>query len=127
MIDLTISFCPLNTSLHILSLQFIQVHRGQTYQESNLTILSTPFYETRQARQARHFMKHAKHANFLKHAKHANLWSTPIFWSTSFYEAREFFEARQARKHVKHSKHGKHASTPNTWARQARKAHKHAI
>ena len=35
---------------------------------------STLFYE---ARQARHFMKHAKHAKFLKHAKHAISWSTP--------------------------------------------------
>ena len=67
------------------------MHRGQTYQESNLTILSTPFYETRQAR---YFLKHAKHAIFL---------STP---STSFHGARQARKERQA-----HVKHAKHAST----------------
>ena len=32
---------------------------------------NTPFYEAHQARQMRHFVKQAKHANFLKHTKHA--------------------------------------------------------
>ena len=36
-----------------------QVLRGHTHQESNLTTLSTPFHE---ARQARHFMKYVKYA-----------------------------------------------------------------
>ena len=100
----------------------LQVHRGKTYQESNLTILSTLFYETRQARQAhqffeaRHFMKHA---NFLKHAKHAILWSmpsTPILWSTP---STPFHGARQAREHAKH------VSTESTRARQTREYSKH--
>ena len=83
----------------------IQAHHGQTYQESNITILSTLFYETRQAqqffeaRQACHFMKHAKHANFLKHGKHAISWSMP---------STEVRKVRQAREH------GKHVSTPNS-------------
>ena len=37
----------------------LQVLRGQTHQECNLTILSTPFYEVRQAR---------KHFSFIEHA-----------------------------------------------------------
>ena len=92
----------------------IQAHHGQTYQESNITILSTLFYETRQARQfyearqaqqffearqACHFMKHAKHANFLKHGKHAISWSMP---STEVRKVRQAHE------------HGKHVSTPNS-------------
>ena len=58
-------------------------HR-QTHQESNLTILSTPFYNAGQTR------------HFLKHVKRAILWSPP---STPFYEA------RQACHFMKHAKH----------------------
>ena len=89
----------------------LQVFRGQTRQESNLTILSMPFFETRQVR------------HFIKHAKHAILWSTS---STLFYEA------RQARHFMKHSKrasflkHAKDVSTPSTRAGKARKACEHA-
>ena len=89
----------------------LQVFRGQTHQESNLTILSMPFFETRQVR---HFIKHAKHA---------------ILWSTSSIL---FYEARQARHFMKHSKrasflkHAKDVSTPNTRAGKARKACEHA-
>ena len=78
-------------------------------QESSLAIFkhaflwntpSTPYYE---ARQARHLVKQAKHANFSKHAKHAILWSTPstpTFWSMP---STPFHEALQARKHAKHT------------------------
>ena len=143
MIDLTISCCPLNTSLHIQSLKFTSAPWSNipTKQLHNFkhTILwntpSMPFYEVR------HFMKQAKHAIF---------WSAQMFWSTlitPFYEAgqarqaRQFFEARQSLHFMKHAqhvrvlKHAKHAifwnipSTPSTpfyEAPQARKHDKHA-
>ena len=85
MIDLTISCCPLNASLHILILQFT------TAPWSN--ILKKEFNEIR------HLMKYAKHA------KHAILWGTP---STTLYEARQarqFYETHQARYSMEHSKH----------------------
>ena len=58
MIDLTVSFRPLNTSLQsrAYSLQGLRV---QTHQESDLTILSTPLYENCQPR---HFTEHTNPA-----------------------------------------------------------------
>ena len=64
---------------------------GQTHQESNLAVLSTSSTTFFEARQARHFMKHAKHV------------------STLSTQARK---VHQAREHVKHAKHIKHESTP---------------
>ena len=63
---------------------------GQTHQERNLTILSTPFYE---ARQVRHFMKQTKHA---------------------------FYEARQTRKRAKFIDHANMPSTRARQAHKAR-------
>ena len=119
MIDLTISCCPLNTSLHIQSLKFtsapwLNIPTKQLHNFKHTILWNTPFYE---ADQARHFLRRA---NVLKYANHSILWrrpstpSTPIFWSTPitpFYEARPArpcFEARQARHFLKHTKYAKH-------------------
>ena len=73
------------------SIEYITSHSEYTAILWNTLI--TLFYK---ARQARHFLKHAKHANFLKHAKHAILWSTP---NTRAHKT------RQAREYVKYAKH----------------------
>ena len=105
MIDLTISYRPLNTSLHTVTLKFRSTS-WSTIPRQQLRILSmpstpsfgaphashlgsTPSTPNFEAPQARHS---TRHANFLKHAKHA--------------------VSCQACEHAKHVKHTKHASTP---------------